>query len=86
MKKKKMSSYMVGLSIRQNDQLKRFLAALGICPDCRQQIIHDMDEPFAGCGCPGGQGEWTSKPPLMMELPDDVNAKLLQLYTESFKP
>ncbi len=43
------------------------LAEVGVCPVCLQEYVHDGDEPFACCGCPGGT-EWTGKPPLIWSL------------------
>jgi hypothetical protein len=48
------------------DWWRRFLLWLGVCPDCREELAHHLDEPFSSCGC--GTGEDTGKPPLLQRL------------------
>lgn len=36
--------------------IERLYERIGICPSCRQDLVHDLDEPFAYCRC--GTREW----------------------------
>lgn len=45
-------------------ELQQELSKVGICPDCRNEIDHEVDEPFASCGCVGTM-EWTGPIPTL---------------------
>lgn len=41
-------------------KLAERLVSVGVCPECLAEYVHEGDEPFAHCDCPGTI-EWTGK-------------------------
>lgn len=48
-------------------KLAERLVSVGVCPECLAEYVHEGDEPFAHCDCPGTI-EWTGEPPLLWSL------------------
>ena len=48
-------------------KLRDKLNELGVCPDCLQEYIHDLDAPFAACDCKPTI-EWSDPIPLLFDL------------------
>jgi len=54
-----------------NEELRGELSRLGFCPTCRQEISHDINEPFASCGCAATM-EWAGTLPVLAELREKI--------------
>ena len=70
------------VQIRDNEcgKLRVFITRLGLCSKCKEQIIHDLDQPFASCGC--GTMEWISEPPILQTTLSVSREHLIQLFKD----
>lgn len=50
------------------DKLRAEFFSIGLCPDCRTIIWHDLDEPFFHCECGGGTWDGPHFPHLQQIL------------------
>jgi hypothetical protein len=64
---------------KENEKLERALWNAGICWKCKQEIQHDISEPFAHCGCPGTI-EATTVPKIA-----ELRAEIFRLRIENFR-
>ena len=54
----------------ENERLRKRLYALGECPDCEEETIHHIDEPFCSCYC--GITEDASGPSVIQKLRNEI--------------
>lgn len=72
----------------QLNEMAQLLETHGICVDCGKMISHDIDEPFAHCGCK--TFEWTSysafTPYMRLEFRNKELANALLLHRVAIPP